>query len=175
MMESIKYKVVSSKYKALDAGGFTLIETLIYAALTTAIITFAILATYSMIASADRGRHLRELAENQKFLTQKIYWALQSNSAINNPQPGATTTILSVDKIGYAGNPVVVDLLGSTTARIKIGAAAAQPITVDTIEVRDLSFRQLDLSWQKAIQIMATIFDYVASSSLDIDTIVIVK
>ncbi len=118
---------------------------------------------------------MRELAENQKFLEQKIFWALQSNSAINNPQLGATTTVLSVDKIGYATNPVIVDLLGSTTARIKIGSAAAQPISSDVTTVQDLNFQQFDFSGQRAIRVTAVLFDPLASSSLAVDTTIIVK
>lgn len=175
MRNSTKYKVLSIKYGDSRTRGFTLIETLIYSAITTAFITFALLTTYSAIAAADRSRNLRELVESHKFLEQKIYWALQSNSTINSPQSAATTTILSVDKIGYANNPVVIDLLGNATARIKIGLAAAQPITPDTVTVEDLSFRQLDLSGQKAIQITATMVNFVASSSLSINTTIIVK
>jgi len=155
--------------------GFTLIEILIYAGLTTAITAFAVLAVYSMIDYAERGRYHRELVENHKMLEQKIYWALQNNSAINNPQSGATTTILSVDKLSYGSNPVVLDVLASTTARLKLGAAAAQPITNETILVRDLNFRRSDVSGQPVIIVKGELFEPFTSTTVEIMTTIPVK
>lgn len=155
--------------------GFTLIEILIYAGLTTLIMSFAIMMVYQLLKANDQGRHQRELVENQKFLEQKIFWALQSVSAINYPGPNATSTSISINKVGYANNPVIIDDLASTTARIKIGAAAAQPITGDTIAVTELFFHQLSFSGQTAIEAAGTLTNLTASTSVSFDTIIVVK
>ncbi len=154
--------------------GFTLIETLIYSALTTLIVTFAILTTYSMIDSADRVRNQKELVDNQKLLTQKIYYTLQSVSAINSPGIGATSTTLSVDKVGYGSNPVVVNT-ASSVAWLKRGASAAQPIT-DTFyaQVQSLSFHQYDFSGHPAIQVTGSLFNPYTSTTVAVGTTTII-
>lgn len=155
--------------------GFTLIEILIYVAITTGLVTVAILAAYQMIDARDRVRQQRELAENQKLLEQKIYWVLQSVNIVNVPAAGATSTSLSVDKIGYGSNPVTLDVV-SGVARITKGFTAPQPITSDSyVEVRDLAFHQFDFSGQLAIRISGSLFNAYASTAVDIDTTIIVK
>ncbi len=155
--------------------GFTLIEILIYSALTTLIAAFALVSVYAMISYADRSRYLRELVENQKMLEQKIYWVLQNNSAINTPQSGATSTVLSVNKLSYASNPVVLDTLASTTARIKLGSAEANMITTEFIEIQDLSFRRTDVSGQPVMRVYGRLFEPHTSSTVEIMTSIPVK
>lgn len=155
--------------------GFTLIETLIYAVLLTAITAVAILATYQIIEAQGRGKDLEELADSQRLLEQKIYWALQSNSAINSPGSGATSTILSVNKLNYSNNPVVIDS-DSGVARIRRGAGSAYPITNDArVEVSDLNFHQHNFSGQPAIKVSGTLINIAASTSIEIDTLIFLK
>lgn len=156
-------------------SGFTLIETLLYAVLVTVIITFSILSVYQLIDSRSRNKHRKELVENQRLLEQKIYWALQNNSAINSPSSAATTTSLSVNKIGFANNPVVIDV-NSGVARLKLGSAAAQPITNGSYgAVQNLSFNQFNLSGQPAIRVSGNLFDSFTSTTVALDTTITVK
>lgn len=156
-------------------NGFTLIETLIYSALVTMITAFSILSVYQLIDTSDRGKNLEQLNENQRFLEQKIYWTLQSVSVINSPASGATSTSLSVDKVGFAENPVVIDVI-SDTARIKRGVAAANLITNDSyVAVQDLAFHQFSFSGKPAIKITGTLFNSFTSTTLAIDTTILTK
>ena len=156
-------------------SGFTLIETLIYATLVTVVTTFSILAVYQLIDTSDRGKNLEQLTENQRFLEQKIYWTLQSVSSINAPASGATTTSLSVNKIGFAENPVVIDV-DSQTARIKRGTSPAILITNDSyVAVQDLSFHQFNFSGKPAIKVSGTLFNAFTSTTVAIDTTILVK
>lgn len=149
-----------------------MLEILIYSALTAMILSFSILTVYELLNSGDRGRNLKELAENQKFLEQKIHWTLQNVSAINSPGAGATTTSLSVDKIGYSQNPVVIDV-DAETARLKRGGGLPNPITDDFyVAVRDLSFHHLDLSGRSAIKVSGSLFNGFTSTTLPIDLLI---
>ncbi len=155
-------------------GGFTLIETLIYAALTTLIVTFSIFVTFQLINSATRVRNQKETVDGQKLLTQKIYYTLQSVSAINSPAAGATSTTLSVDKLGYGSNPVVINT-ASSVAWLKRGAAAAQPITdLGYVRVQSLNFHQFDFSGRPAIQFSGSLFNPYTSTTVAIGTTTIV-
>ena len=154
--------------------GFTLIEVLIYSALVMIILSFSLIVTYQFIEFNDRGKHLRELADNQKFLEQKIYWALQSVSAINSPAAGATSTALSVNKVGYGSNPIVINF-SDGAARLSRGGGAYQPINNDLVLVQDLSFHQFTFSGVPAIKIMGTLYDAFTSTTAAIDTTILTR
>ena len=156
-------------------NGFTLIETLIYVAIASAMLSFALATTYQLINASDRGENQKEVVENQKLLEQKIYWALQNVSTINSPAVGPTTTSLSVDKIGFANNPVVI-YTDNEVVKLKQGSGAALPITNDAYTaVRNLTFHQFDFSGHPAIKANATIFNAFASTSLSSDIIIFIK
>lgn len=154
--------------------GFTLIETIIYAGLTTLIASFAIVISYQLIDSSDRLRHQREMAENKKFLEQKIAWALQSASAINSPASGATSTSLSVTKLNYVSNPVVID--GSqSVVKLQKGGGSFIPITNEYVAVQDLNFHQFDFSGRPAIRVSGNLFDSFTSTTVDIDFTILTR
>lgn len=168
---------MTTKYKKntnIRNSGFTLIEILIYAALVTAIISFSLLATYQVLEFSTRGWHLRELADNQKFLEQKIYWALQSVSAINSPGVGATSTLLSVNKVNYEENPILITA-SDNTVRLSRGGGSYQPINNDFVFVQDLNFHQFDFSGQPAIQVSGTLFNSFTSTTAAIDLTVLTR
>ncbi len=154
--------------------GFTLIETLIYSAITTLFLTAALLMIYQMISSLQRGKNERELVENQKVLEQKIYWALQSVSAINSPAANATTTSLSVNRLNYGSNPILIDMNGGV-ARITKGAGAATPVTNTYSDLQSMTFHQYSWDGRPAIRVQATLVNHVASTSVSIDTTIITK
>lgn len=158
----------------MKKNGFMLIETLIYAAITTFILTFAILAAYQFIENSERLRYQRELAENKKFLEQKIYWTLENISAINSPTANATSTTLSINKTNYANNPVVIDT-ADWIARIKKGSGSAIPITSDYVAVQNLNFHQFDFSGRPAIKVSGTLFNSYGSTTADFDFLVLTQ
>lgn len=158
-----------------DLTGFTLIETLIYAAITTIILTFAILSAYQIIDGSDRAEHQRQLAENQRFFEQKIYWLLRGVSIVNVPASGATGAVLSVNKLNFPDNPVVVDV-DAGVIRLKRGAGAALAITDEAyVGARNISFRHLNLSGHSAIKVSGNLFDSLTSATVAIDMTVLIK
>lgn len=164
----------ANKYFFSSRRGFTLIETLIYAAITTGMVTFAILSSYQLISSADKIRNQKELSENKKFFEQKIYWVLQDLSAINSPGTGATTTSLSVNKLNFADNPVVVSVADGVVW-LKRGAGAATPITNEYVAVQDLEFHNYDFSGRPAIQLSGTLYNAFASTTIDLHTTILTR
>ncbi len=169
----MKQELRTKKRGWIDQG-FTLIETLIYSALTTLIAAFAIIIAYQLIDSSDRLRSQREMAENKKFLEQKIYWALQNISTINSPTSGATSTSLSVTKLNYASNPVVID--GSqSVVKIQKGGGVAVPITNEYVAAQDLNFHQFDFSGRPAIRVSGNLFNNFTSTTVDINFTILTK
>lgn len=159
----------------LEDKGFTLIEVIIYAAVTVIILTFAILSAYQIIEGSDRAEHQRQLAENQRFLEQKIYWLLQGVSTIDVPVSGATGAVLSVNKLNFPDNPVVIDV-DAGVVRLKRGTGAALAITDEAyVEAQNISFHQLSLSGHPAIKVSGTLLDGLTSATAAIDMTVLIK
>ena len=150
--------------------GFTLIETLIYIAILAMVLSLAFAAVYQLLDSDYRSVLLRELNENQLFLTQKIAWVLQSNQSVNAPAVGSSGSSLSVNKIGYAYNPLVFSLSGGVV-RLASGATTT-PITNNYVIVNSLNFTHRVLSGQTIIEIDAVLFNKAATSTLDTSIIV---
>ena len=91
-------------------SGFTLIETLIYAALVSVVIGMILMVTFQIV-SGSRGLNEKIFMEDEaSFLLRKIEWATAGASAINSPISGQSSSdTLSVDKfeIDPTDNPIV--------------------------------------------------------------------
>jgi len=157
-----------SKLKTND--GFTLIETIIYIGIIAIIISSFLLISQQIIFSTSRTRHQIELTENQKFLVQKINWLLRNVASINTPLPDSSSNILSINKVNFNDNPIVLSLTndvvylttGSTTT-------STAPLTNNSVIVTSLTFYQLTFasSSQNAIRVVANMQNDVASTTID--------
>ncbi|MEK7573953.1 MAG: prepilin-type N-terminal cleavage/methylation domain-containing protein [Patescibacteria group bacterium] len=147
-------------------SGFTLIETIIYIGIVAIIIGSFLLITEQIIFSNNRTRQQIELADNQKFLIQKINWLLRSVDTVNTPAPDTTSAILSVNKINFADNPLVIDL-NNNAVRLTTGGASAVPITNNSVVVTGLTFRQITLPNQNAIRLTVDMQNDIASVTID--------
>src|SRR3989344_1222509 len=101
-------------------AGFTLIETLIYAGIISGFITISLLMVYNIIDFSASLAEQRGLIEGQRFLDQKLHWVLSNVSAVNSPVASSSSATLSINKIGFAQNPVVVDSLNGAV-RVSYG------------------------------------------------------
>lgn len=150
--------------------GFTLIETLIYIGIMAMILSLSFLVVYQLIDSNERIVLLRELTENQRFLLQKVAWVLQSNETINVPAAGSSGSGLSVNKLDYAYNPLVVSL-SDGVVQLASGVTTT-PITNSYVTVNSLSFTHRVLSGQTIIEIDAVLSNKTATNTLDTSIIV---
>ena len=137
-MKTMKYK----------NGGFTLIETLIYAGLISVIIGFSLIVTYQIIDSSEKLNKKILVEEEANFLLRKIEWALTGLETINSPLPNATSSILSVNKINFSGNPLVFDL-DSSNLRLKRGLAVPVILNNENVIVSNLIFKHLAMDGNK--------------------------
>lgn len=159
-----------TSYQLPARNGFTLIETLIYIAITAMILTLAFLTVYQLIDSNDRIFLSGQLIENQRFLLQKITWVLQSADVINSPAAGSSGSSLSVNKLGYPYNPLVVSLSGGVV-RLASGATTT-PITNSRVTVNTLNFTHRVLSGQIIIEIDAELVNKAATNTLETSILV---
>ncbi|MBI2013729.1 MAG: prepilin-type N-terminal cleavage/methylation domain-containing protein [Candidatus Colwellbacteria bacterium] len=98
--------------------GFTLIETIIYAAILALTIGFVLSATYQIILGSEDIERIAAVEEEANFILGKFRWAMASASDINSPASGVSGDSLSIDRFNYNDNPVEFDLNG-TNIRIQ--------------------------------------------------------
>lgn len=145
--------------------GFTLLEILIYSTIVTLFLTAGLLVTYNIIDYSDRANANRELTENEKFLVQKVFWVLQSNSAINSPLSNATGTSLSVNKLSYSFNPLVISLSGGVVNLVS--GATTTPLTNRFVTASNLVFTRRNFSGNDLITVTAVLTGKYTSTTVN--------
>lgn len=125
-----------------------MIETLIYASLISVIIGFSLAVTYQIIDSSEKLNKKILIEEEANFLLRKIEWALTGLETINSPLSGATSSILSVNKINFSSNPLVFDL-NLNNLRMKRGLAAPVILNNENLVVSNLIFEHLAMDGNK--------------------------
>jgi len=126
----------------MSLTGFSLIETIIYAALFSVVIGLVVGAVYQITQSnEDLARNITTETEAQ-FLIRKIEWVLNSVSVVNLPTEGLTGNTLSVDRLNYSENPIIFDL-DSGDVRIKRGVANPVTLNSSNVLVSSLEFEHL--------------------------------
>ncbi len=120
-------------------SGFTLLETLIYAALLGVIITFAVGTMYSIVQGSSSLNDKIVIEEEAHFLLRKIEWTLTGVETINIPSVGSSSSTLSVAKFNFSSNPVVIDLNGENV-RIRRGTGSPAVLNSGRVAVGALTF-----------------------------------
>lgn len=123
--------------------GFTLIETIIYAALISVVIGGVLFAVYQMVESRYRLGAFVEVEEESRFLMAKINWALDNLDFISEPALNATSSVLTLNKLNFSPNPIKIYASG-TQAFISYGGGESMPLASESVLVRDLIFRHFE-------------------------------
>lgn len=119
--------------------GFTLIETIIYSALTAMIFGVTLLSFYQLIGSSNALNKRIIIDEEADFLIRKIEWALSGISAVNFPAAGSSGQEISINKTNYSFNPIVFDAV-SGTLRIRKGTGDPVALNSQNTAISDLNF-----------------------------------
>ena len=122
--------------------GFTLIETVIYIALFTIIMSLILTAFFQIFGSYNQNKGRIEIEGEANFIMQKIIWAMSGAQTINSPALNATSSTLSINKFNYASNPIVFSLR-SSTAMLSRGCSMALPISNNIVKISKLEFEHL--------------------------------
>jgi len=145
-------KIEKSRSNFLKKGGFTLFETLIYAVLISIVIGMVLIAVYEIIEARYRSLARVEIEEETNFLMRKIVWVLSGVSSINGPPLGVTSTTLSVNKVNFSQNPVVV---GSVNHKAAIAYGGGLPVILssDSVRIGQMSFTQIGSAATPGIEV----------------------
>ncbi len=120
--------------------GFTLIETIIYAALVSVSIGLVLGAVYQIISAGGRLQARVEVEAEANFLMNKIRWAANGATIIHTPAESATSSVLSLDRT-TGPNPIVIDN-DSGNVRIQQGGGQQILLNSGTVRVSELVFER---------------------------------
>lgn len=132
--------------------GFTLIETIIYTALISVVLTVTVLSLSNLLETKNRSAARIETEEETNFLMGKIRWTLNDAGVIVEPGPNATSTTLSVQKRNFDQNPVTIEL-ASGVAQIRYAAGAPVPLTSERVIVNDFVFEHIAGNGNPALKV----------------------
>lgn len=124
--------------------GFTLIELIIYIALTSIFIVAAILFAWDIIYAGAKSSVQQELNHNLRFAAKRIAYEIRNAESVNS----VTATSITLGMSDSARDPTVIDL-SSGRIRIGFGSSGSCPIsspcflTTDDISITTLNFTDL--------------------------------
>jgi type II secretory pathway pseudopilin PulG len=126
--------------------GFTLIETIIYFGVLTAIIGAMVVFTSSLLLS-DRHNDARvELVDNSQFVLQRVSRVLRGAQQINSPAVGApSSATLSINTASTSLNPFIFDVANGAL-RLKVGSQMPVNITTSGVTLSSVSFQNFSFS-----------------------------
>ena len=128
--------------KNKKSAGFTLIETLIYIALFTVLMSSAFITAYQLIQGTDVLNAKSVNQEEVNFVLRKINWALTGVETINTPTLSTPySDTLTVTK--YGGNQIDIKL-NAGKIELRDGVLGVfLPITTDNVKVTTLQFQYI--------------------------------
>ncbi|HEV8677453.1 MAG TPA: prepilin-type N-terminal cleavage/methylation domain-containing protein [Candidatus Paceibacterota bacterium] len=124
--------------------GFTLIETVIYIALLSALMAGALTACADLIESAGTSNAHATIQDEGSFASRKLQWALTGLTAAPAISGSSCAQTLSLSKTGAQNNPIVFqyDSAGKSI-EMKEGASGPYAITTSNVSVSCLSFSSI--------------------------------
>lgn len=158
---------IIKNFKMSGKKGFTLIEILIYCGIVSVFVTVSLLSAYQIIEYSSKLEKRRELNENHRFLIQKLGWVLSGVTSVNYPQEGIPNNALSINKINFSANPIIIDSLNGAMRIASGGGPAIELMNNNYASVSNLLFEQLNFDFQYAIKVTGTLSNDTASVPID--------
>jgi type II secretory pathway pseudopilin PulG len=124
--------------------GFTLVELLVYIALTA--ILFLLVATliFAILRAQARNRAVAEVESQGVQIMNQIAQSIRNAAVLNSPAAGTTAASLSINTDSAGNNPTIFSLNGNTLQISENGAVTA--LHNNLITASALSFKNLTRS-----------------------------
>ncbi|OGY92189.1 MAG: hypothetical protein A3B31_00695 [Candidatus Komeilibacteria bacterium RIFCSPLOWO2_01_FULL_53_11] len=121
------------------SSGFTLIELIIYVAITTILVSLITLFLASLQEARIKSETVAEVEQQGLQVLQRMTHAIRNAQTITSPSVGSSGASLVLDVIAAAADPTVFDESGGAI-RITEGAGSAVPLTNDYVTMSALTF-----------------------------------
>ncbi|MDH4358867.1 MAG: hypothetical protein OEV37_02945 [Candidatus Berkelbacteria bacterium] len=137
---------------------FTLIELILYLALAGAIVIGISSLLVTIIQVKEKNKVIYEVEYQGTRLMDEISQSVRNARSVNAPDPGTSTSSLSLATDNPATNPTIFSLL-EDKANIKEGAADPVDLTSSNVRITDLNFENsaIEAVLPDAIRIIFTV------------------
>jgi len=145
--------------KYSDQKGFTLVELVVYVAVTSLLLSGVILTAVGAVGARSKTLAQHEVNYNSRFVLEKITQEIRRSSSINTGSStfGSHPGVLSLEMDDAAEDPTLIDVSGGVL-RITRGAGLPVNITTDKVEVTNFDLTNLSIgSKVKNVQIQLTV------------------
>jgi prepilin-type N-terminal cleavage/methylation domain-containing protein len=122
--------------------GFTLIEVLLYMAVSSVIIFTLASVLYILTPAQAKNRTVIEVEEQGLFVTQEIIKRIREAEGVTAPSAGVSAATLTLDTASTSTDPVVFTL-SSGVLQLEEAGGGAVSLTNDRVTVSGLSFSNL--------------------------------
>lgn len=126
---------------SIDSRGVTLIELLLYFAISSMLLLSASSFTATAFKARARSEVLTEVEQQGRFIVDQIVSSVESARAINSPASGSGSTLILTTP-DVAVSPTIFTV-NSGKIEIKEGAAAPEPLHSDTVRVESFLVTQV--------------------------------
>lgn len=133
------------KYTLQTNAGFTLIELVLYVAISGFILLAVSLFLQALLESRIKNQTIAEVEQQGIQVMQLITQTLRNGDKISSPVQGTSAASLSVYTYAAINNPTVFDLSGGAI-RISEGSAAAVSLTNSRVVVSGVRFSNFSRS-----------------------------
>ncbi len=119
-------------------AGFSLVEVIIYMALFSILMGGVFVSVFQLLEGSGKLNSKIVVQEEGNFVSRKLDWVLSSLDSSNPPTitnvPGSPCQTLTVRKVNFTSNPIVIRN-NATTLEISEGGGAYTPITTPNVTV----------------------------------------
>ena len=120
--------------KSTFESGFTLIETVVYVALLSILLSGAIVAAFSLSDGAAKNTETLQTKEEIAFIEDKIGWALMNATSITTTATSIRIQKMTGDDFVSSDNPITL-YEDDAMLLLKRGSAAPVPLNPDGFPV----------------------------------------
>lgn len=117
-------------------NGFTLLETIIYCALFSVLMTSALVTVYALVSSSDKTKKATALVAEVNFLEQKFDWIFMGVTAVS--VVGSTTVEIVRPDLG-SDSPLQL-VAKNNTLYLKRASSNEKPLTLSPFFVQHVQF-----------------------------------
>lgn len=143
--------------------GFTLVELLLYIAISSVVLLSTSLFLSLLLGSNIKNQTIAEVEQQGMQTMSMIAQTIRNSENITSPTVGSSDTSLTLDVINVSNDPTVFDI-SSGSIQITEGAGSAVPLTNERVTASNISFENLSYTGTNGtIQIEFTL-TYINSS-----------
>jgi type II secretory pathway pseudopilin PulG len=126
-----------------DKGaGFTLIEFLIYMALTSIVLGAVAIFVTILLQVQAKNNAIVEVEENGVFVNSTLQYYIRNSRSIITPPAAAQGSSLSIEPTSPTDNPTIFSVVNNVLV-LKKGSASDVPISSSAVRVTNIAFQNV--------------------------------